>query len=422
MPVRSLIAAFALVAALVTVSSASAAPTKPFALDVSPASEWAGVTDDAYAVTLTNLTSTQQLGSANVTIPAAFAVVSGPSLGTVAAGNVLQLRNLALPPGGSVTVTLGLRMPCVAGSYQWAVEAKQSNDFSGPPGNSLGPVSGQRTTTVDGSCALRFVDQPAETATGQQIRADDFSGSRLVSVEAIDGRPTGAQRLTWFGGTISLGLGPTTYPGQLSPSTPASAASAGIASFDNLAIDAPGIYSLRATTDASGFAAGDSQSFRIVNAAACTPSTCRVQAGNAALTGTGITDSGLALLTRNLGTQPVCTGYTSPTGEWYEFALTVAGDKTVDTAYDKPAVKAVGSVSALEICFAAPVDFPAKGGTQPFDYDGDGDPSDGHVGLLPDCPATPVTPCVERRSGTSGGGAVVTFAIPAAWGGDPRYS
>ncbi len=32
--------------------------------------------------------------------------------------------------------------------YPWAVLAKQSNDFSGLPGNSLGPISGTLSTTV----------------------------------------------------------------------------------------------------------------------------------------------------------------------------------------------------------------------------------------------------------------------------------
>src|SRR5215207_6994261 len=96
----------ALVALAVAAAPAAAAPDKPFAMDVAPATEWAGVTDGAYSVTLTNKTKTQELGSADITIPAAFTVVGDPSLGTVTAGNVLELRSLDIAPGDSVTVTL----------------------------------------------------------------------------------------------------------------------------------------------------------------------------------------------------------------------------------------------------------------------------------------------------------------------------
>jgi hypothetical protein len=117
--VRNRILVFVLAAAACALSASTAvgAPNKPFAMNVEPVSEFAGVTDGAYTVTLTNNTTTQQLGSADVTIPAAFTVVSGPSLGTVVSGNVLELRSLGVAPGGSVTVTLGLRMPCESGPY-----------------------------------------------------------------------------------------------------------------------------------------------------------------------------------------------------------------------------------------------------------------------------------------------------------------
>src|SRR3954469_19949760 len=146
-------------------ASASAAPTKPFEVTLTPAQVPAGVTVGAYTVTLTNETGTQQLGSADVTVPGAFTVVSQPTLnrpGTVSESDkVLHLRTLNLPPGASVTATVGLRMTCVSGAYTWKAAAKQSNDFNGPPGNNLGPVKGSLTTTVTGSCALRFVTHPA---------------------------------------------------------------------------------------------------------------------------------------------------------------------------------------------------------------------------------------------------------------------
>jgi hypothetical protein len=115
--IRIVVFVLAATACALSASTAVGAPTKPIAMDVEPVSEFAGVTDNAYKFTLTNNTKTQQLGSADITVPAAFTVVSGPSLGTLTAGNEIELRNLNVPPEGSVTVTLGLRMPCESGPY-----------------------------------------------------------------------------------------------------------------------------------------------------------------------------------------------------------------------------------------------------------------------------------------------------------------
>lgn len=412
MPARFLIAVLSLAAAALPAAPAVAAPDKPFEMTVAPAHEWAGVTDGAYTVTLRNLTKSQQVGSADITAPAAITIVDRNGL--AGTGNVLQLRNLGLPPGGSVTVTLGLRMPCVSGAYGWTVEAKQSNDFSGPPGNALGPVSGLRTTTVDGSCKLRFVDQPASAEKNAQIRADAFqpASTHFVTVEAIDGSPS-PQRLGWFTGAIRL----TSAPAAL-PST-SSQAIAGLATFTSLSIATSDNYTLHATTIAAGFSAGDSAPFQIVGVVEdCTSTTCRAQLDRVTLSGTGVAGSGFVLLSQNLGADPVCAGYDPPTSDWYEFQVTgVDASKTADVFYDKNAVKKVGGKNALEICFAAPQDFAAKGGTQPFDYNGDGS-VEGHVGLLPDCGSTP-TPCILERAPASGGAAIVRVFVPASWG-DPR--
>jgi len=191
------IAMLTMVALALPVAGASSAPKSPAGKPIEMVVEspqWAGVTDIAYTVTLTNKTGTQQLGAANVTVPTELTIVGEPAISrgnVTCTGRVLELRNLETPPDQSVTVTLGLRMPCEAGSYLWEVLAKQSNDFSGLPGNSLGPVSGTLSTTVQGTCKLRFVGQPGGTRTGELIRAAQFdeASTQLVSVEAIDGSP-----------------------------------------------------------------------------------------------------------------------------------------------------------------------------------------------------------------------------------------
>jgi hypothetical protein len=415
----------------VPAAPAAAAPTsKPYEVALTPAGAAAGLTVGAFTVRLTNRTGTQQLGSADVTAPAAFTLVGTPTLdrpGTVTtAGNVVSLRNLALPPNASVTVTVGVRMSCVAGVYAWTVEAKQSNDFKGPPGNTLGPILGSLTTAVDGRCSLRFAAPPAGTEKNELIRADAFQpgSARLVSVEAVDGSAT-PQRLTWFTGPITIRLAPTSYRGGLDPAAGSVAAVAGLASFPNLRIDASGVYNLRATTTDPGFAAGDSQSFQVVDIADdCTSAKCTAQLSGkqttSTVTGAPGADNGLLLLSLNLGPDPRCAGYTPPSGDWFEFQLTAARDKTIVATYSKAAMGTVAGPSSLEICFAAQAPFPAKSGpAQPFDYDGDpSNGAEGFIGLLPGCPAP--TPCVDKRTGTSGGGATVTFLVPSAWG-DPRF-
>jgi hypothetical protein len=433
--VRSHRVALVLVAMVAAVAvpatpAVAASTSKPYQVVLSPAGASAGVTVPAFTVQLTNRTGTQQLGSADVTAPAAFTLVGAPTLngpGTVtASGNVMALRGLALPPDGSVTVTIGVRMPCVAGGYSWGVEAKQSNDFKGPPGNALGPVLGSLTTTVAGSCSLRFAAQPAGTEKNEQIRAEAFQpgSSQLVSVEAVDGSAN-PQRLTWFTGPVTMRLAPTSYFGRLDPAAGSVVAVGGLASFQDLRIDASGVYNLRATTTAAGVAGADSRSFQVVDIADdCNPAKCSAQlAGNqttSTVTGAPGADSGLLLLSLNLGPDPTCAGYTPPSADWFEFQLTAARDKTIVATYSKAAMRTVAGPSSLEICFAAPAPFATNSGAaQPFDYDGDpGNGLEGFVGLLPDCPVA--TPCILKRAGTSGGGATVTFFVPAAWG-DPRF-
>jgi hypothetical protein len=432
------------------VATAGSAPKQGKSYNVVVESpEWAGATDGAYTITITNTTGTQQLGSANVTIPTAsagdadFFVTSEPvfvgatAVGASAGrnGKVIELRNLALPPapaaGSSVTIALGLRMPCVARSYGWGFDARQSNDFSGTPGNVLGPVTGTTGLIVQGSCKLRFVNEPASAEVGDEITPEAFvpDSPDLVSVEAIDGSPT-PQRLTWF--EQAIGLEAANGPDTL---TASDTADDGVATFDGLTLDLSGNYNLIASTTAPGFSDGESADFQIIDDVGhCSASGCTAHVNgsntSSTLTGSDVTGTGFALVSLNLGTEPVCAGYTPPSTDWYEFQLTVAGDKTIQAFYSKAAMKNY-SVNDLQICFASPQSFDAQSGPQPFDYDGDpltdGDPSDafpgaeGFVGLLPiGCPLEPPGPCVQSRTGTMGGGAIVTFFVPAEWG-DPRY-
>lgn len=93
----------------------------------------------AVSAVFTNETNPQQLGSANLTAPAGYTVSAATvTQGTakLVGGNVVQLRNLALKSHKSLTVTLTISAAACS-TEPWSVEAKQANDFSGPPGNDM---------------------------------------------------------------------------------------------------------------------------------------------------------------------------------------------------------------------------------------------------------------------------------------------
>jgi hypothetical protein len=434
-----------LLATLAVTASAGAAPTKPFSIAFSaspvpagvsiPGGMPAGMTIDDFTVTLRNDTKTQLLGSANLTVPAGFTLASAPTIdrGTLLSplGNMLRLRNLDVAPGGTVTLTVDLQLPCVNGTYAWAVQAKQSNDYNGT-GNDLTPPTGAALqNVVTGACALRFADggQPAGAGKTKQIRADAFlpASPNLVTVEAVDARSADlAEPLGWFTGPIALTLGETTYPGELVHSGPV-AATAGVSAFSNISITEAGYYTLHASTTATGFAAddprADSAEFRIVDVVnECGAVTCSASLGRANITGTGGAGTGFVLLSQNVGPDPICADYTPPVADaWYEFEVTAARAKTIRIAYTRDDMHEFGNAADLEVCFATPGPaFPVEGGgsATPFDYDGDGT-LEGFAGVLPDCP--PVTgPCVTDQGPLPGGGAFIEFFVPDTVG-DPRF-
>jgi hypothetical protein len=432
--------------------SAQGAPKqgKDFSMVVK-SSEPRGFTDHAYTITLKNETGTQQMGSADVTLPSGLTIVpkaapdTGPNIklddATLARGGywtlddsptprTLHLRALSAPPtgaGATVTVTIDAQMPCSGTALTYSVIAKQSNDFSSnsQDGNmlTLKPSTSNLSTTLEGDCKLRFVNQPKQTERNTQIRADALqpASTNYVSVEAVDGRPLDtAQRMTWFKGEITLAPSVGTFTAL---SDPTSFANNGEAFFDNIVIDPSGLYTLHASTQ-DGWV-GDSQEFEIpvfvspclVGDGNCTTGQKLGKDGTAfTVTGSPTANGGKLVLSPNLGVRPSCAGYNAPSTDFYKFELTQAAPLTAELSQNKANVRKVGGPSGLEVCFASPEDFTGKGGTAPFDYDGNGPLTAGHVGLLLDCADLGGQgPCIDGRTGTAGGGAIVRVRIPPAW-------
>lgn len=222
------------------------------------------------SLTLTNeKTSNTVIGSANLDAPAGFSIhpaTAAPGSIVNLAGSTsseLQLRNMSIAPGGAQAITFQVDVPCTATSANWSLRVKQSNNFSGSPGNDFNIVSqsGLNSSTAAGiPSKIVFSTQPPSLVK----TADAFGAG--VSLEDSCGNTTGG------GGSLSLGLNQPTAPvagggGTLTgggPVTPTSSTT----NFSNLSVSASGIgYTLTATfTPASGPAiTADSSAFDVLD-------------------------------------------------------------------------------------------------------------------------------------------------------------
>jgi hypothetical protein len=137
-----------LVAAAVAVASAQAASNKPYTANVHQTLN----TPNSFTLTLTNdPKASQSLGSANFTAPAGFALgtvsnITNSGFTVSVSGSIVQFRakssSQALGKGQSVRADVAVTISACT-TATWTVEAKQSNDFSGQPGNdmTLNPAS-----------------------------------------------------------------------------------------------------------------------------------------------------------------------------------------------------------------------------------------------------------------------------------------
>ena len=165
------------------------------------------VSQTGYAFKLINdPTSTQTLGSANVSVPAGFSGVSvvgvtappGKTWTATPNGSLIELRasgtKSALAPKEFVTVAIDGSAGCAGSPYTWTTIVKQSNSFSGVPGNDFAGTS--PTVSVIGSPA-RF--QFAGIASPQVV-GDAFG----VTVTAKDACTNTA--IFYTGGATLSGL------------------------------------------------------------------------------------------------------------------------------------------------------------------------------------------------------------------------
>ncbi|HJU37117.1 MAG TPA: hypothetical protein VJ716_06855 [Gaiellaceae bacterium] len=227
------------VAIALAAATAEATPNKPYTANVHQTLNTPG----SFTLTLTNDPhASQSLGSANFTAPAGFVLgaVTGKGgtdasgFNVTVSGNVVQFRAIssqtALGKGATVsadvTVTGGIT-GCT--SATWGVEAKQSNDFSGTPGNDLtlgtsdltplgsydfGPV--ESVQTAPDSSRIHVPQILVNQATSFDITAldtcgnvdADYTGGAFVLGTGLANATFSA--LNWSGGSVTASLTPKT--------------------------------------------------------------------------------------------------------------------------------------------------------------------------------------------------------------------
>jgi hypothetical protein len=177
--------------------------------------------------------STQSLGSANITFPSLFGLGSpsvsappGKTWTASVAGDTVQLRTPgsthAIVPGESVSVTVNVTVPasaaCTGASpHTITTSARQSNNFSGPPGNAFTNALGDPTLGISPGALDHFV-------VGA-ISSPKTAGGPPITVQATAYDACGTIKTNYAGGAVVTG-NLTTSPG-FPPGTPGTAPSYG---------------------------------------------------------------------------------------------------------------------------------------------------------------------------------------------------
>lgn len=396
-----------------------------------PDSVGAGTTTD-FTVSFTNLSIQQILGSANLTVPPGFVLVSAqmqapihdPRASATVAGDTVLLRNIDLDPGLTQRVTVRAIAPCEPNTpvtRSWSVRMKQSNDFSGDPGNDIPLADGSDlTTVVTGSCEVAYTTAgfsrgPASAEVNTTITTQDFMPSgQPVAVALLDddGKIITS---TSFATTVTIGLaanpGGATLLGDTSNPT-----EGGIAEFPGISLSRTALgYRLSASASSPGVSSGTSGPFDIVDDGKVCGTSCSGSA-NLGNTSTSVTTNDTEPGDRLFVVLNVesldCPNYVEVSAVVTFGVTTEGGITTVRITVDRKGLPtARRSLNSMMVCYAAPKPFTIRSGGQSPKV------GDEYVGLLPECVDVGGTaPCVVSRSKTSKT-YTITFIAPT---GDPK--
>ncbi len=448
-PVLLAAASTLLLLAIVVPTASAITSVKPYKFVIGPPDPVAAGTTATFSqVYLENQANTQQLGSANisaagVTFPTPQTITLSTGSATVFSDHI-ELRNLAIPPGGSITFSFVATVTCTASDpITWLVQPKQSNNWSGPPGNAFNPPSldSDFTTGVTGTCHLEFVHQPNHSVKNKDITDVVFD---LTDTDAVqDGTsPTVALKdgagnsITSFNGSISLtrtalagsgSLALSSGPCTLSSGVVSCTAASGVATFSGLQVTSAGYYTLTATalgfsvTSDSDLSTTDIDAFAIVDDACAPSDTCLVNIPRQMQVESTNTGSGYVTLIVGVGVldcgddfqhAPFVTEINSTDSD-------ASGTKTDTVTIYKQYVNSQpnNGASFFQVCYQAPHTFTTMDGTPATEG-----PPGTFTGLLPDCPPHPTAadaPCILKKSKNGAGDVVIVLLLPA---GDPKHS
>ncbi|MEO6714082.1 MAG: hypothetical protein ABIM89_11720 [Mycobacteriales bacterium] len=439
------------------VADAHAAPsTKFFTARVTPAAVGAGISQQAFTVTLTNCGSAtpgcakpsqQTLGSANITLDAAFSNVSA-SVATAGwyvvapvTGGTIELRSsgVALEPGQSIDVAVRADTPAGSGNFTWTTVVKQSNDFAGN-GNEFTLAGTQPQVATGIAHHLVFTTGP----TTVQVSAAGGPTSYIcpapsVQVVAADGSPvtTGTANVTVL---ADANFGNPGLAGTTIVATTAGSATFGSPSCTS-GLSARNLgtgYRLRATATWSfGTLAATlstnapSSPFDVIQVrTVCQPNqTCGASAKGSHTAATVVVSAApttdvleFAIGVDQIPANTTCLPADQPTGLEVVRVLVDHRDKTVTMTFDKYLVQQIpdNGTPRFPICFAAPWDGwkTASGGDPVFNS-----ATQEFEGLLPGCGAAGLAagnPCVTSRR-KSAASEIATVSIPFLSGrADPK--
>jgi hypothetical protein len=363
---------------------------------------FAGDADAVVAIKITNK-SWGKLGSANVTVPTPFSVVSAPN-DAVPGGPVIELRNLNLAKNAFVTVnvTVNVRTCAPATPAHFAIVARKNSDYSGSSFSLTSPSDKQ--VNVIGKCALAFVTQPKDAEKALAITSVAFNpGGAPISAEVRDAGNTGRAISSTASIVLSVANPSVSEPGF--GGTTSASAVAGLASFTpgpTIAVSAFD-YTLTATSapltpssPSTKFDIVDDQVSCAANAACNGAATANKNGTTASATfGSGASSTNLTV-TIGAADAPVfeCSGYPKGSSQVSQFGFTgdLGGDRVGTFSVTIP--NASWFVILYQVCWASPVDFYTKFGNLASSHTdiGDGTPKPGSttgetlkVGLLPNC-------------------------------------
>jgi hypothetical protein len=410
-PVVALAAVLAVTIPMIVMASAQAAnSTKPYQANVRQTLDTPG----SFHITITNDPRAQQtLASANVTPPAGFGlgsvsniVSTGGAFNVSVNGttNILEFRaasgGLAKGQSVSADVTVTLPSACHDGlnPAAWHVDARQSNDFSGTPGNfmNLDPAS---DLTPLGSFIVDPIQTPvpngASTLDVPQILVNQPAPLRVTALDTCGGPDSDYNAGAFSAKTLDpLRLVDATFAG---PTWAGSSPRIGSGSVTPVNVEASDVIVIN---DAATGISADSNAFDVVEkicAVAGTVCTWTNKRGNITAKSTVPGDSG-GTASLGLGFRPLSATCTTPNGDVPSFGdgvqinpLHYTGDFAVILTYAK-SLTGSGPASGFNYCISKDNGL--------------------HWTYVVRCGTTPVANCVDIRRVT-GGALQITLYLKA---------